>query len=156
MSKKRAPAVKDQGSHASPLDQRDEQLIVGQPGFRTRRGRSGLDYIETQAEFGHSLGTLIRRLLLGKLRVRNPFYLFFLGLLGILLCLPGLLVLAELLSNPFSIFAMAGSFRSPGFSLLTGGLAGVAIVGLSALVGALLLVNVARNLYRKQKARAIR
>ena len=158
MSKKKNLAPRDQSSLTSPLDQGEADLIVGQPGYRNRRGRRGLDYIETQAEFGHSLGTLIRRLLSRRLRVRNPFSLLLLSLLGLVLCLPGFLVLAELVANPLSAAALlnTSSLRSQNFSLLSGGLTGGAIVALSSLVGVLLLVNVGKNMYRKGKARGRR
>jgi hypothetical protein len=54
--------------------------------------------------------------------------------------------------NSLSNFTLGSGFRSPGFSAVTGGLTGWIIVGLSSVVGVLLLVNVGRNLYRKQKS----
>jgi hypothetical protein len=149
--KKKGVIIKDQGRLASPLDmQVDQNLYIGQPGYRTRRGRSGLDYIESQAEFGHSLGYLIRRLFLLKLRVRRPFSMLLMAFLGLLLSLPGMLILIELLNSVQSDMPVLTerSLRSPGFSLLSGGLTGLFLVGLAALMGILLLLNLCVNLYR--------
>jgi hypothetical protein len=150
MRKHKGRILKDQSKLASPLDQREDDLYIGQPGYRTRRGRSGLDYIETQAEFGHSMGTIIRKLLSGRLYVRNPFSLIFLGILGLMFSLPGILLLGELASNLFSGLSTLSSNNLAGrnFSLLSGGVGGAVLVGLVSLVGILLLVNVAHNLYQ--------
>ena len=151
MSKKKGGIIKDQSSLASPLDQRDDDdLIIGQPGYRNRRGRSGLDYIESQAEFGHSLGFFIQRLFTLKLRVHNPFYLFFLAFFGLLLTLPGFLILLNLLNSPLSnpMVLTTGGFRSPGFSALSGGLTGLFLVGLISVIGLLMLLNFCTSLVR--------
>lgn len=38
-------------------------LMVGQPGYRTRPGRSGYDPYETNLEAAHVIGVLLRKLL---------------------------------------------------------------------------------------------
>jgi hypothetical protein len=43
-------------------------LTVGQPGYRTRPGRSGYDPLETNLEAAHIVGVLLRKLLRGVLR----------------------------------------------------------------------------------------
>ena len=151
MSKKKRGRLQNLNNLSSPLDQHeDKDLLIGQAGYRTRRGRSGLDYVETQAEFGHSLGTIIRRLLIGKMRIRNPFNLLILGFLGILLCLPGLFWLFSLINTPPSVLITysVSRFYSQGYSLLFGGLAIVVIIGLCSIIGLLLVANVTKNLYR--------
>jgi hypothetical protein len=69
--------------------------LRGWPGYRTRRGRSGLDPIDSGAEEGHMLGILVHDLLSGKLRTKNPFFLVLLAVLGILCISPFLLAIAE-------------------------------------------------------------
>jgi hypothetical protein len=159
--KKKGVILKDQSKLASPLDERDDRdLFIGQPGYRTRRGRSGLDYIESQAEFGHSLGYFIQRLFTLKLRVQRPFSLLMLGVFGLLLTLPGILIFIGLLSGPQSGLSIltGGIGRNPGFSALSGGLTGLFIIGLTALIGILVLLNLCSSLYRlftkKQKHKA--
>ena len=151
MSKKKGVIIKDQSKLSSPLDRRDDHnLVIGQPGYRTRRGRSGLDYIESQAEFGHSLGTFIQRLFTLKLHVRRSFPLWLMAFFGVLLSLPGVLVFIGVLgSGQFDLSILIGrNLRSPGFSALSGGLTGLFIIGLASLIGILLLLNLGANLYR--------
>jgi hypothetical protein len=68
--------------------------LPGWPGYRTRDGRSGYDPIDTRTEAAHTAGTIIRSLFTGE--VRNPIYLFLLGVLGMILFTPLLLAIAEI------------------------------------------------------------
>lgn len=68
--------------------------LPGWPGYRTRDGRSGYDPIDTRTEAAHTAGTIIRSLFTGE--VRNPIYLFLLGVLGMILFTPLLLGIAEI------------------------------------------------------------
>jgi hypothetical protein len=45
----------------------ERTLMVGQPGYRTRPGRSGYDPLETNLEAAHVIGVLLRKLLRGVL-----------------------------------------------------------------------------------------
>ena len=65
--------------------------LPGWPGYRTRPGRSGLDYLDSEFELAHMEGLLLRRLFTGKLRTTNPLYLAGMGVLGGLCILPALL-----------------------------------------------------------------
>ncbi|MDR3574312.1 MAG: tetratricopeptide repeat protein [Anaerolineaceae bacterium] len=62
--------------------------LRGWPGYRNRPGLSGLDYIDTQAEFAHMESLLIRRLFTGKLRTQNRFYWFLMGFIGLCFLAP--------------------------------------------------------------------
>jgi tetratricopeptide (TPR) repeat protein len=61
--------------------------MTGWPGHRTRQGRSGYDPLESEFDAAHVQGVVIRRLLDRKLRTRNPFYLAFMIVFGLVLCL---------------------------------------------------------------------
>ena len=55
----------------------DERIrfLIGWPGYRTSRNRSGLGYAETRAEWAHMQGLFLRWLAIGKFRTHNPIYL---------------------------------------------------------------------------------
>src|SRR5690349_5452169 len=59
------------------------KYLIGWPGYRTARNRSGLGYIETRAELAHMYGLFIKWLITGQFRTRNPIYLFGITILGI-------------------------------------------------------------------------
>jgi hypothetical protein len=125
MSKKSKPSRssakrngKDKQDNSSPLP--------GWPGYRTREGRSGYDPIDTRTEAAHTAGTIIQRLFTGE--VRNPIYLFLVGVLGIILIGPAILAVAEIRNGtilPWNAWIF----------LLIAGIAGVVI-----------LINFLRNL----------
>lgn len=72
------------------------RFLIGWPGYRTARNRSGLGYAETQAELGHMQGLFIRWLVKGKFRTHNPIYLFFMVIGGMMYGgIPFLLILYE-------------------------------------------------------------
>jgi hypothetical protein len=58
-------------------------FLSGFPGYRTRPGRSGYDYLDSYYEMAFVEGLLLRVLVTGKPRTRNPLYL----LLGLFLFL---------------------------------------------------------------------
>lgn len=76
-------------------------LLVGWAGHRTRQGRSGYDPLEYQFEYAHIQGTIIRAVLKGKFRTRNPIYLAFMAFVGILYFISGMLL--GILSVPYLI-----------------------------------------------------
>jgi hypothetical protein len=51
------------------------KYLIGWPGYRTANGKSGLGYLETQAELAHMQGLMIRWLITGKFISHNPIYL---------------------------------------------------------------------------------
>jgi hypothetical protein len=95
-------------SPKKPKD-KDEQnnpsaLLPDWPGYRTRNGRSGYDPIDTRTEAAHTAGTIIQKLFTG--RIRNPVYLFLLGVLGLVLIIPLFFAVSEMVKgNLFSMDA---------------------------------------------------
>ena len=87
--RQRKPKLEVKNPRLSPaieISNEDEKMLylVGWPGYRTTRDKSGLGYIETQAELAHMQGLMLRWLFTGKFRTHNPFYLFFMFLFGLL------------------------------------------------------------------------
>lgn len=111
------------------LDEKALEL-PGWPGYRTRPGRSGLDYLDNQFELAHMQGLFIRRLITGQLRTHEPLYLAAMGLLGGLAALPALAGL---------LFPSAGLLALP---------AACCSLPMAA-AGAALLWNLGRNLRRR-------
>lgn len=64
--------------------------LRGWPGNRTLPERSGLDYVDSEAELGQMEGRLLHHLFTGRLRTANPVYLFLMALLGGLAMLVGI------------------------------------------------------------------
>jgi hypothetical protein len=113
----------DKGQHNKPAP-----LLPGQPGYRTRDGRSGLDPVDMRTEAAHTAGTLLKRPFSG--RIRNPFALLLLAGLGLLLITPFGVAISDLKNaGQFSLYAW--------IILFTTGLVGMA-----------LLVNTIRNLIK--------
>ena len=113
----------DQDEHKRPT-----QLQPGQPGYRTRDGRSGYDPIDMRTEAAHTAGTFLQPLFTG--RITNPLYLLLLAVLGLALIAPFALAISDLKNaGLFSIYAWV-------------------ILFVTALVGVALLVNVVRNLIK--------
>lgn len=88
-------------------------LLVGWAGHRTRQGRSGYDPLEGDFEFAHMQGVMIRLILSRNFRTRNPIYLVFMFLVGILYFLYGISpfalgnlfgIIAGIIYSPYSIF----------------------------------------------------
>ncbi len=77
--------VRDQESEYSPFP--------GQPGYRTRTSRSGLDYMDTVYEYYYEVGLFIRYLFTGRLRTNNRLLLLVMALLGMACIAPSLTVI---------------------------------------------------------------
>jgi hypothetical protein len=104
------------------------ELLPGQPGYRTRDGRTGLDPIDMRTEAAHVSGTFLQKIFTG--RIRNPFSLFLLAVLGLALITPFAVAVSDLKNaNQFSIYAWVILFTT-------------------GLVGLALLVNIIRNLIK--------
>jgi hypothetical protein len=87
----------DQGDHHTPA------VLPGQPGYRTRDGRTGYDPVDTSAEAGHTASTYIQKLFTGQSRIKNPFTLFLFAAIGLGLILPLFAAIVEMLNgNLFS------------------------------------------------------
>ncbi|MBK9924461.1 MAG: hypothetical protein IPP66_04135 [Anaerolineales bacterium] len=88
--------------HSCPIEIADyddnAKYLIGWPGYRTSNNKSGLGYMETQAELAHMQGVMIRWLLTGKLITRNPVFLFIMIVWGTLV---GILPLIMLLGEVF-------------------------------------------------------
>lgn len=87
---------------AHPIDitryDNNARYLIGWPGYRTSNHKSGLGYIETQAELAHVQGLMIRWLFTGKFRTYNPFYLFGMGVFGMLAGgIPAICILYEII-----------------------------------------------------------
>jgi hypothetical protein len=88
------------------LDEKTKYL-VGWPGYRTYRNKSGLGYVETVAEEAHIEGLMLRWLLTGKFITRNPIYLLFMVIISLLTAgLPLFFILVELLAGNFAILLL--------------------------------------------------
>ena len=83
-------------SHAFDIADYDAnaRYLIGWPGYRTSRNKSGLAYVETQAEWAHMQGLFFRWLITGKFRTRNPIYLLFITIYGIFNACPILILFA--------------------------------------------------------------
>jgi Tetratricopeptide repeat len=75
-------------------------LLPGWPGYRTRPGRSGYDQLDSSYELSHIEGVIIRKLLSGTMRTRNPILILYMAFIGFICCLP-LLMVWELLRGDF-------------------------------------------------------
>jgi hypothetical protein len=113
------PNAKD-GQH-KPAD-----LLPGMPGYRTRDGRTGLDPIDMRTEAAHTAGTLLYKLLRG--RIRKPLSLVLLGALGLVLIAP--LVLA-ILDSKYLYQVHWDAW---------------AVLSITAIAGIAVLINFVRNL----------
>ena len=125
--------IKESSQPEKPQPHVATSSLQGFPGYRTRVGRSGLDPVDNDAESGHMAGVLLRRLLTGKLRTRNPFTLLLLALLGMSCILPLLLAILE---------ASRGNLLPFGAWVL---------IGISFLLGIALLLNLVNNLLHFRK-----
>ncbi len=107
--KKRIPNAEDKYPIQIEMGLLDEKTkyLVGWPGYRTYRNKSGLGYVETVAEEAHMEGLMLRWLLTGKFITRNPIYLIFMMFLALLMgVLPVLGILIELLAGNFEILLL--------------------------------------------------
>ena len=104
--KKRIPNAEDKYPIQIEMGLLDEKTkyLVGWPGYRTYRNKSGLGYVETVAEEAHMEGLMLRWLLTGKFITRNPIYLILMMSLALVMgVLPILGILIELLAGNLEI-----------------------------------------------------
>lgn len=104
--KKRIPNAEDKYPIQIEMGLLDEKTkyLVGWPGYRTYRNKSGLGYVETVAEEAHMEGLMLRWLLTGKFITRNPIYLILMMSLALLMgVLPTLGIVIELLAGNLEI-----------------------------------------------------
>ena len=80
----------------------NQNALPGWPGYRTRKGRSGYDPIDTDIEAAHISGSFLQKLFTVRLKIRNPLYLFLTGVLGLALVSPLILAIFELLNGNLS------------------------------------------------------
>ncbi len=108
------------------------KYLLGWPGYRTAQNKSGLGYLETQAELAHIQGLMLRWLITGKFISHNPIYLFMMFMFGLYTGgIPLILVLSDLFSpGSLEIMPIILPLLSP-----------------YVLVGILLLINVAISLF---------
>lgn len=83
----------------NPADHDDSMnFLIGWPGYRTSNDKSGLGYLESQAELAHMQGIMIRWLFTGTFRTYNPFYLLGMTLMGLTYgVIPGVFIIHEVL-----------------------------------------------------------
>jgi tetratricopeptide (TPR) repeat protein len=80
-------------------------VLSGWPGHRTLPGRSGYDPLDSEFELAHMEGIILRQLIIGKFRTRNPLDLLLMGFWGCLGCLSIFFTLAEALNGqPRALF----------------------------------------------------
>ena len=89
--------IEPQAPYLSPTSE-----IRGWPGYRTRPGRSGYDYLDTEFELAHMEGIFLKYLFTGKCRTRNPVYLFFLTVFGLLASMPLIFGVVEVFTGNLS------------------------------------------------------
>ncbi len=99
-----------------PQDERSQ--LPGWPGYRTRPGRSGLDWIDNRIEAQHMMGVFVRGVLDNKLRTQNPAGLILMAFGSVIGLLPGIIMTIELflvgrfnvvLWIAVSLYALVGS-----------------------------------------------
>jgi len=61
-----------------------DELLPGQPGHRTRIGRSGLDITDTRTETAYQQGLFLRYLFGFQIRTKNPLLLFLMVIFGVI------------------------------------------------------------------------
>lgn len=71
------------------------RYLIGWPGYRTSNNKSGLDYMQTRAEWAHMQGVMLRWMLTGKFKTRNPIYLFLITIFGLFQASPVLLLFSQ-------------------------------------------------------------
>jgi len=96
------------------------KYLIGWPGYRTSQNKSGLGYIETQAEFAHMRGLFLVWLVTGKFRTHNAIYLLGMIILGVLWGgLPMVMIVSEIIANP-NWYILGLLFT--GFPIVAGGI----------------------------------
>ena len=118
-----------------PIDITEHDLnaryLIGWPGYRNARDKSGLGYVETQAELAHMRGLMLRWLVTGKFITHNPIFLLLMFMYGLFI---GGLPLVFILMEVF----VAHNYRILPF---------VMPFAIHISVGVLLIVNVVISLF---------
>jgi hypothetical protein len=99
----------------------NQRWLIGWPGYRTREEKSGLGYLDTQAEWAHIQGLWFRKLITGKFQTRNPIYWVCLALYGLISVSPVLLLFVADTSGRAAFFSRWALFTPDvllGFLLL--------------------------------------
>ncbi len=90
---------REMNTYAIDITEYDDNVryLIGWPGYRTSKNKSGLDYLDTRAELAHTQGVMIRWLFTGKFITHNPIFLFFMALFGVLVgIIPFVMLLTEI------------------------------------------------------------
>jgi tetratricopeptide (TPR) repeat protein len=81
-------------------------FLRGWPGHRTLLGRSGYDPLDNDFEGAHMFGVIIRASIDRKMRTEDPLSLLMMLYLGLLLCLPFVLVADIFYGNWYAVLAL--------------------------------------------------
>ena len=104
---KQAPVVVD-------LSDDKTKYLIGWPGYRNAGNKSGLGYVETQAEWAHMRGRIFSMLLTRKVITRNPIFLIGMFVVGAIYSLPLILGLPDVLNGSdfgfYVLFIMSPSW----------------------------------------------
>ena len=73
------------------------KYLIGWPGYRTSNNKSGLGYLETQAESAHMQSVMLRQMITGEFITHNPFFLFSMFVFGLFVgVIPVVMLLTEI------------------------------------------------------------
>ena len=108
------------------------RYLIGWPGYRTAHNKSGLGYVETQAELAHMQGLMLRWLITGKFISHNPIYLFMMFVFGLFI---GVLPL---------VFVLAGIFTSGDLGIMV---FLTPLLSPYVIAGILMMINVAISIF---------
>jgi len=93
----------------------EESLSLrGFAGYRNRPGRSGLDYIDTSAEYGRMWGLFIRAAFIQKLKTKNWFIILIMYSFSILLSFPAIYFFTQGINYNYSFVFFILSFLIAG------------------------------------------
>jgi hypothetical protein len=110
--------------------------LPGWPGYRTRPGRAGLDYLDSEYEWAHMQGVLYRKFFTGKFRTRDPLHLLLMLLFVAITC------------HPFIYFfgmALSGNWLLLFYNLI------LSAVFIYPLLGIAVLINLVLSLFPREK-----
>lgn len=97
------------------------RILPGWPGYRTRPGRSGYDYLDTTYEEAHMEGVFLRLLFTGKLRTGSWVGLASLAAIGMMVISPLVFGVAEIVAGQWQYLVLTLLFTviwAPGLLLL--------------------------------------
>ena len=108
--RQRKPKLEVKNPRLSPvieISELDEKMIylVGWPGYRTSRNKSGLGYVESEAELARMEMLMLLWLVNGKFRTHNPIYLLTMFVFGFICGVAPLIgiVIEVFISGKFAI-----------------------------------------------------